>query len=48
MPKGRPLSRANAKSCLEAVAMFVMPQKMDSEVMIAVIAVAPGLDMVAL
>lgn len=48
LPNGRPLSRANANNCREAVAMLVIPQKIDSEVIMAVMAVAPGLDMVAL
>jgi len=45
---GTPLSRANAKSCREAVAMLVMPFAVDRQIMIDVIAVAPPLEPVAL
>jgi hypothetical protein len=45
---GTPLSRAKANSCLEAVAMFVIPFAAESIITQEVMAVAAPLDWVAL
>lgn len=47
-PKGTPLSRAKAYSCLDAVALFVRLQAIETTIIIDAIAVAAALDWVTL